>query len=76
MPPERDASGWSRDTWMGKPTMLANIAEWIAEEAEVSGIRITGLTPSQAQGSSRGVCQHKDLGSGGGGHHDCGPGFR
>lgn len=25
--------------------------------------------------TSRGVCQHSDLGAAGGGHHDCGPGY-
>jgi hypothetical protein len=55
--------------------MLANCAAWIAEEAKRYGIPIERLTPSEAQGSGRGVCQHVDLGSRGGGHHDCGPGF-
>jgi len=55
--------------------MLANCAAWIAEEAAAFGLPITRLTPSQAQGSGRGVCQHVDLGARGGGHHDCGAGF-
>ena len=55
--------------------MLDNAARWIAEESKALSIPIVALTPAQAQGSGRGVCQHADLGAGGGGHHDCGPGF-
>ena len=52
--------------------MLANTAAWVAEEAARSGIPIKKLTASQAQdGYSKGVCQHIDLGSAGGGHVDC-----
>ena len=35
----------------------------------------TILSASQAQGGGRGVCQHRDFGWMGGGHHDCGSGF-
>jgi hypothetical protein len=66
---------WSKDTWMKHPNMLDNCAKWIAEEAKAYGIPITKLTDSQAQGSGRGVCQHENLGSWGGGHWDCGGGF-
>ena len=55
--------------------MLANCAAWIAEEAAHYGIPIQSLTAAEAQGSGRGVCQHVDLGAGGGGHHDCGASF-
>jgi hypothetical protein len=55
--------------------MLDNAAAWVAEEAAAFGLPIVGLTPSQAQGSGRGVCQHNDLGSWGCGHYDCGDGF-
>jgi len=69
-------ASWSKDTWQKKhATMLDNAARWVAEESKHYGIPITELTPSQAQGSGRGVCQHVDLGSWGGGHHDCGNGF-
>jgi hypothetical protein len=51
--------------------MLANTAAWIAEEAARFDIPIVKLTAAQAQGSGRGVCQHIDLGSAGGGHVDC-----
>jgi hypothetical protein len=56
--------------------MLANLAAWIAEEAAYFGIPIVALTPDQAQDpAARGVCQHVDLGSMGGGHVDCGDAF-
>jgi hypothetical protein len=66
---------WSRDEWMRHPNMLNNCAAWIAEEAAAFNIPITKLSAGQAQGSGRGVCQHNDLGSWGGGHWDCGGGF-
>lgn len=69
-------ASWSRDEWMNNhKNMLDNCAKWIAEEAKQFGLPITKLNSSQAQGSGRGVCQHADLGSGGGGHWDCGSGF-
>ena len=68
-------SDWSLDEWHRHPNMLENCALWIAEEAAHYDIPIEALTPSEAQGSGRGVCQHKDLGAAGGGHHDCGPNF-
>jgi hypothetical protein len=45
---------------------LRNTASWIAHWSKKFGIPITHST-------RHGVCQHKDLGSAGGGHHDCGP---
>lgn len=66
---------WSTAEWNQHPNMLANVAEWIAEECKALGLPITRLSAQQAQGSGRGVCQHVDLGAGGGGHWDCGPGF-
>lgn len=68
-------ASWSTDEWHRHPNMLDNCAKWIAEEAKYFGIPIVRLNSSQAQGSGRGVCQHVDLGSWGGGHHDCGSGF-
>jgi hypothetical protein len=69
-------ASWSRDTWMGpNHVMLENCAAWIAEEAARFGLPITKLSPGQAQGSGRGVCQHRDLGASGSGHSDCGDGF-
>lgn len=68
-------ANWSTQTWHQHSNMLSNCAAWIAEEAGRFGIPIVRLSPSQAQGGGRGVCQHSDLGSWGGGHHDCGGGF-
>jgi len=66
---------WSSAEWQKHPEMLKNCAAWIAEEAKAFAIPITKLTAAQAQGTGRGVCQHNDLGSWGGGHWDCGSGF-
>lgn len=66
---------WSEAEWNEHPNMLENCARWIAEEADYFGLPITKLTEAQAQGSSKGVCQHADLGSWGGGHWDCGNEF-
>jgi hypothetical protein len=69
-------ASWSHDEWVGNHSnMLANCAAWIAEEAKHFGIPIKRLTAGEAQGGAAGVCQHVDLGSRGGGHHDCGVGF-
>jgi hypothetical protein len=66
---------WTPAEWDKHPAMLENCARWIAEEAAYYSLPITRLTPAQAQGSGRGVCQHSDLGAWGGGHWDCGSGF-
>lgn len=69
-------ASWSPAEWAAHPTMLANTAAWIAEEAAALGIPIAKLSAAQAQDpNARGVCQHADLGSMGGGHWDCGPSF-
>ena len=69
-------ASWTREQWLGDhEDMLRNAAMWVAEECNRFGIPIVALTPTQAQGTGRGVCQHSDLGTAGGGHHDCGPGF-
>jgi peptidoglycan hydrolase-like protein with peptidoglycan-binding domain len=69
-------ASWSESTWRNShANMLNNTARWVAEEAGKFGIPITKLSASQAQGSGRGVCQHRDLGSWGGNHSDCGNGF-
>lgn len=69
-------AAWSRDTWMNQNhNMLENCAQWIKEEAAKFGLPITRLSDSEAQGNGRGVCQHINLGAGGGGHVNCGPGF-
>jgi hypothetical protein len=66
---------WTREEWMKHPNMLENCAAWIREEAAYYDLPIVALTDSQAQGSGKGVCQHENLGSMGGGHWDCGSGF-
>jgi len=69
-------ASWSTSTWKNDHhNMLLNCADWIREESQKLGIPITRLSNSQAQGSGRGVCQHVNLGAGGGGHVDCGDGF-
>ena len=68
-------AAWSTGEWNQHPAMLENCANWIAEEAAAFGIPIRRLSPGEAQGGGAGVCQHVDLGSWGGNHSDCGPGF-
>jgi hypothetical protein len=69
-------ASWSRSTWLNQhEQMIRNAAAWVAEEAAHYGIPIVALNNSQAQGGGRGVAQHVNLGSGGGGHVDCGSGF-
>ena len=68
-------AAWSPAEWDQHTQMLVNTAEWIREEAARFGIPIRRLSAGEAQGNGRGVCQHVDLGSWGGGHWDCGPGF-
>lgn len=68
-------AAWSAAQWDAHPNMLENCARWIAEEARAFDLPLTKLSSSQAQGSGRGVCQHADLGSWGGGHWDCGASF-
>ena len=68
-------SAWSSSEWDRHPTMLTNLSQWMKEEAQAFNIPLVRLTPAQAQGNGRGVCEHKDLGRAGGGHVDCGPYF-
>jgi N-acetylmuramoyl-L-alanine amidase len=68
-------AAWTAQDWAAHPTMLANTAAWVAEEAAAFGIPIVALSAQQAQSGSAGVCQHADLGAAGGGHWDCGPAF-
>ena len=73
--PSGAASGWSRSTWLSKPAMLTAAGRLAGELAKQYGIPRTQLNNSQAQGSSKGFCEHKNFGSGGGNHTDCGSGF-
>jgi len=69
-------ASWSRSNWLNNHgNMLDNAAAWVREEADRYGIPLVALSSGQAQGGSRGVCQHVNLGSSGGGHVDCGSGF-
>lgn len=71
--PNGASSNWSRDTWLSKETMLANLADWLKEESAATGVPLIGLTESQVGQGKRGVCQHRDLP--GQTHTDCGPNF-
>jgi len=68
-------AAWDTATWNQHSQMLQNTAQWIAEEAKTFGIPLTRLTAQQAQSNGRGICEHVDLGSWGGGHTDCGSAF-
>jgi hypothetical protein len=66
---------WTAADWDQHPTMLETCAAWIREEANRFDIPVQRLSASQAQGSGRGVCGHRDLGAAGGGHSDPGTAF-
>jgi N-acetyl-anhydromuramyl-L-alanine amidase AmpD len=69
-------AAWSTAEWENQhPTMLANCAAWLAEEAAAFGVPLVKLSPADAQGNGRGVCAHSDLGAWGGNHSDPGNGF-
>jgi hypothetical protein len=72
---QAELCGFASWTPADHQTMLQNTAAWIAEECARYGLPIVKLTPAQARVGGRGVCQHSDLGAGGGGHWDCGPNF-
>lgn len=68
-------ASWTTNDWYNNKTMLENCAAWIAEEAAAFGIPLVKLDALQAQSNGIGICQHRDLGSWGGNHSDCGPAF-
>jgi len=69
-------ASWSRSTWMSKPILLDNAADWLRYICGKYAIPYTLLSDSQAQsGNVKGICQHVDFGSMGSGHHDAGSGF-
>jgi hypothetical protein len=68
-------AAWDEAEWLAHPMMLANTAQWVAEECAFFEVPLVALTPYDAQHGAAGVCQHVDLGADGGGHWDCGPGF-
>jgi hypothetical protein len=61
-------AAFTRDQWLKRMPQLRNTAEWIAYWSSLHSIPIL-------HSATRGVCEHRDLGSAGGGHHDCGDGF-
>lgn len=70
-----EAVNWSRQQWLNRNNAFNSMAQWVKEQAARSNIPLVALTPAQAQGSGRGVCQHRDLGVAGGNHSDCGVNF-
>src|SRR5215471_588892 len=50
--------------WYRHENMLRNTADWLAEESAATGIPLSHMTESQAQGSGSGVGQHSYLGAG------------
>jgi hypothetical protein len=69
-------ASWSRDYWLAnRENELRNTADWLAEESLRYGIPLRILTPSEAQGGGKGICQHMNLGSSGCAHSDCGPNY-
>jgi hypothetical protein len=69
-------AAWSTAEWKNNHhDMLVNAADWVREECNKAGLPMNALNDAQAQGTGHGCCQHINLGAGGGGHVDCGPGF-
>lgn len=69
-------ASWSRSTWLGKPTLLNNSADWLRYLVDKYKIPWTVLSNSQAQsGTVKGICQHVNFGAMGSSHHDAGAGF-
>jgi len=69
-------ASWSRDTWLSKPVLLDNAAEWCRYMVDKYSVPWTLLSSTQAQNPDvRGICQHVNFGSWGSGHSDCGSGF-
>lgn len=69
-------ASWTRSYWLAnREAELRNTADWLAEESKRYGIPLRILTPSEAQGGGKGICQHMNLGSSGCAHSDCGPNY-
>ena len=68
------SANWSRSYWLSnQDTLLWNAAEWTAYIAKKYGLPLVALSNTQAQTASvKGFAQHKNLGSMGSGHVDCG----
>jgi N-acetylmuramoyl-L-alanine amidase-like protein len=68
-------SAFTMDQWFERPHQLANTAKWIAHWSQLHGIPIRrGVAPAGYVLRS-GVVQHKNLGTQGCGHSDCGSGY-
>jgi hypothetical protein len=68
-------AAWPESEWAKHPNLIDNVAQWLAEESKFFDIPLVRVSPRQALSSGTGVCEHRDLGAWGGGHHDCGDGF-
>ena len=70
-------ASYSRDKWLNEQgTLLHTMASLMRQTCDKYGIPLRSLSASEAQDSwTKGVCDHVDFGSGGGGHHDCGDGY-
>lgn len=69
-------ASFSKDEWMRKRHLqLKNTAMWIAHWSKKYSIPIERGKTSGIEVKRPGVVQHKDLGSAGCGHEDCGPGY-
>lgn len=70
-------ASYSRDTWLNNNgVLLTTVAAHVREMCDKYQIPIRSLSASEAQDSwTKGVCDHVDFGSSGGGHHDCGSGY-
>jgi hypothetical protein len=67
----------SRDTWLNQQgTLLTTTAALVRQICDKYQIPIRSLNSSEAQDTwTKGVCDHVDFGSKGGGHWDCGEGY-
>lgn len=65
----------TRAQWLAQPKQLENTAWWVAHWSELHGIPIRQGQVNGGRVIRTGFVQHSQLGTVGGGHHDCGPGF-
>ena len=70
-------AAYSRDKWLNEQgTLLHNAADWVAWMTKKYNVPLRALSNADAQNPDvKGVCQHINFGSWGGGHVDCGSGF-
>ena len=68
---------WTRAYWLNsRGTLLHCTAALVRQVCDANHLPIRALSASEAQDSwTKGVCQHRDFGSKGGGHSDCGDGY-